>query len=270
MCSSGLRLLFVALLIASASSEALQIAAPPPDAPSASATAVKKTPRRPFDFKLLMKRSKVFPDLARDDEPLTPGQKWKLSVNESLSLAAIGGAVFSAGLSQARNALPGYGQGAEGYGKRFGAAMATSSSTQFFGTFLFASAFGQDPRFFVRANSGIRESVRYALRRVVITRTDQGGEVVNTSGLIGPLAAQTLANTYLPDSERTAGRTFQRYGTYVALRAGVNLAKQCWPSVFKGLMKGRRKKKPAVVDEGKSSQHWRRSMTADPAPCTAC
>jgi hypothetical protein len=220
-----------------------------PDAPSTQLAAQKKNPKKQFDFKLLVKRSRMFPDLATNDKPLSVKQKLQLSVSDSLSLAAVGGAVFSAGFSQARDSLPGYGQGAEGFGKRFGAAMATSASNQFFGTFLLASAFGQDPRFFVRENLGLRQSLRYGLRRVLITRTDQGEETLNTSGLAGPLAAQGLANTYLPDAERTAARTFQRYGTSLALRTGVNVAKQCWPAIFKGLTKGKNKKSGAAADE---------------------
>lgn len=223
---------------------------PLPSAPSAQLEAKKEDPKKQFDFKLLVQRSKMFPDLATNDQPLSSKQKLQLSVSESLSLAAFGGAVFSAGLSQARDSLPGYGQGAAGYGKRFGAAMATSASNQFFGTFLLASAFGQDPRFFVRQNLGLRQSLRYGLRRVIITRTDQGEETLNTSGLAGPLAAQGLANTYLPEAERSAARTFQRYGTSLALRTGVNVAKQCWPAIFKGLTKGKHKRNKAAAAKG--------------------
>lgn len=219
-----------------------------PDAPSAVLTAKKQNAREPFDFKLLVNRSKVFPDLAMNANRLSAKQKLQLSVNDSLSLAAAGGALFGAGLGQARDNLHGYGQGAEGFGKRFGAAMATSASTQFFGTFLFASAFEQDPRFFVRENLSLRQSLLYGLRRTLITRTDHGQETLNTSGLLGPLAAQGLANSYLPDEERATARTMQRYGTYLALRTGVNLAKQYWPTIFKSLTKGKQKKKGATND----------------------
>ena len=213
-----------------------------PDAPSASADEKSQNSKKRFDFKLLASRSKVFPDLALNESHLSTKQKLQLSINDSLSLAAAGGALFSAGLGQARNNLPGYGQGAEGFGKRFGSAMGTSASTQFFGTFLFATAFGQDPRFFVRDNLSLRQSLVYGLRRTVITRTDEGQDTLNSSGLLGPLAAQGLANAYLPDEERTAARTFRRYGTYLALRTGVNLAKQYWPTIFKSLTKAKHKK----------------------------
>jgi hypothetical protein len=186
---------------------------PVPDAPSAVVTEKKPSPRKSFDFKLLVNRSKVFPDLALNENRLTPMQKLKLSVNDSLSLAAVGGSLFSAGLGQARDNLPGYGQGAQGFGKRFGASMGTSASTQFFGTFLFATILEQDPRFFVRENLTLRQSLVYGLRRTLVTRTDQGQQTLNTSGLLGPLAAQGLANSYLPDEERTTARTMQRYGS---------------------------------------------------------
>ena len=56
-------------------------------------------------------------------------------------------------------------------------------------------------------DGGIRQSVKYGLRRLVITRTDESGEAINWSGLGGPLASQALANTYLPDEERTVRQT---------------------------------------------------------------
>ncbi len=160
--------------------------APAPDAPSAILTPKKQSTRKQIDFKLLMNRSKVFPDLALNEYRLSAKQKMQLSVNDSLSLAAVGGSLFSAGLGQARDNLHGYGQGAQGFGKRFGASMATSASTQFFGTFLFATLFEQDPRFFVRENLGIRQSLVYGLRRTLITRTDDGQETLNTSACSDP------------------------------------------------------------------------------------
>jgi hypothetical protein len=205
-----------------------------PDAPSATVTPERQNSRK-LDFKLLVHRSRVFPDLATNSEHLSVKQKLQLSVNDSLSLAAVGGALFSAGLGQARDNLPGYGQGAEGFGKRFGTAMGANASAQFIGTFLLATAFRQDPRFFVQENPSLRQSIVYGFRRLVVTRTDGGQETLNTSGLLGLLAAQGLANAYLPDQERTAARTFRRYGISLALRAGANFAKQYWPKIFKSL-----------------------------------
>jgi hypothetical protein len=48
-----------------------------------------------------------------------------------------------------------------------------------------------------------------------------------------------LANVYLPDAERTAGQTFERFGIQMAVIAGANLAKEFWPAIFKTLHIGK-------------------------------
>jgi hypothetical protein len=77
--------------------------------------------------------------------------------------------------------------------------------------------------------------VKHALGRVVITQTDFGGEAPNLSRLLGFLAAEGLANTYLPEDERTVGNTFKRTGRDIGVRAGTNLMREYWPTIFKRL-----------------------------------
>jgi hypothetical protein len=212
-----------------------------PDAPSSAQQADKSAQapaagdRKQSSLEIIIKRSRFFPDLATNREPLSAGGKFKLFVSDSISPAVIVGSLFAAGIGQATDSYPGYGQGGEGFAKRFGASMGRASSSQFFGTFLLASMLHQDPRYFPIQNATLKQSVRHALRRIVITHTDHGGEAPNFSGLMGPLAAEGLANTYLPESERTAGKTFQRYGIDIAARAGANIMKEYWPTIFKRL-----------------------------------
>src|SRR5215471_961044 len=77
--------------------------------------------------------STFFPDIATSPGPLTTGGKFKLFVNQSISPPYILTAAFSAAFGQARNVPKGYGQGWNAYGSRFGANMARSSSSSFFG-----------------------------------------------------------------------------------------------------------------------------------------
>src|SRR5215469_12136949 len=182
-----------------------------PDAPSASKPNEQAEPAlspetsRESRLKVLYRKSRVFPDLATNTEPLIPAKKFELFVSNSVSPLAVGGSLLSAGISQARNSHQAYGQGAEGYGMRFGASMARSASSQFFGTFVFPTIFRQDPRYFPLKDAAFKQSAEHALRRVVITQTDSGGEAPNLSRLLGFLAAEGLANTYLPEDERTVG-----------------------------------------------------------------
>jgi len=178
------------------------------------------------------KRSLFFPDIAASPHPLSTGGKFELFVNESISPETILVSAFSAGFEQWRDTPPGYGQGAEGYGKRFGASMATGASSSFFGTFIGASVLRQDPRFFPQTHPTFWGSVAYSARRLVVTRSDSGNNVFDASGLIGPLAAETLANTYLPKTEQTGAKTGERYGIDLAWKFAANMFKNYWPSIF--------------------------------------
>lgn len=181
------------------------------------------------------RRSFFYPELATSPGPLHTNQKFNLFWSESVSPPRILGAAAGAGISQARNTLAGYGQGGDGYGERFGSAMATSASSHFFGTFLVASLLRDDPRYFVSPDGRVRRRVVHALRSVFVTRTDSGGEAFNWPGILGPLAGESLANTYLPVAEQNPSRTFSRFGIRVGLGAANNLLKEYWPAIFKNL-----------------------------------
>jgi len=204
-----------------------------PNAPSAQIPTQSSHQVRVQFIILLKRKSYYFPDLATNTAPLPARQKFTLFLNDSISGHAIAASAAGAGVEQAFNWFEGYGQGAAGYGKRFGASLARSASSGFFGTFLLATALGQDPRFFVPSNPTFWQAVKYSLRRVVITRTDSGDATVNSSGLLGPLAGEGLANSYLPIQNRTLSNTFLRYVEDIGFVAGENVLRAYWPTITK-------------------------------------
>lgn len=189
---------------------------------------------------VIFTKSLFFPNLAATKFPLRTEEKFKLFMRNSVSGSALLGALTGAGFSQARDSPHGYGQGGEGYAKRFGSGMARNASSQFFGTFVLASAFHQDPRFFVRSDSSFKAAVEHSVRRVFITRSDSGQEVTNWSGLLGPLLAEGLANAYMPPDAQTAGKTFERYGTDIGVHAATNVLRQYWPTILRAVHINRR------------------------------
>lgn len=184
---------------------------------------------------LIARKSFFYPELATTPGPLTSLQKFELFLDKSISPPQILSSAAGAGISEARGTLAGYGQGGEGFGKRFGSSMAGGASSHFFGTFLLPALLHEDPRYFVRLNGGFAARAGHALRRALVIRTDAGSETFNWPGTLGPLAAEGLANTYLPDSERTVGKTFERYGIRIGFGAANNLLKEYWPTIFKRL-----------------------------------
>jgi hypothetical protein len=180
-------------------------------------------------------RSIFFPDIATSPGPLSAGGKFKIFVNQSISPAYILAAGVSGAVNQATNSPGATGQGWDAYGTRVGFAMARASSSSFFGTFLFASILHQDPRFFPDNRPALGRAIKYSAERLVVTRSDSGKNVFNASGMLGPLAAEALANVYLPQHEQTGARTAERYGSDLAWRFAGNMFREYWPTVFRSM-----------------------------------
>lgn len=145
-----------------------------------------------------------------DAAPLTKKQKlqlgWKFTI-DPVSFAIAG---VAAGIEQANNSYPGYGQGAEGFGKRYGAAYADFVSGVFFGNVIFPALFKQDPRYFYKGTGSKKSRLFYALANAVICKGDNGHWQPNYSNVLGSLAAGGLSNLYYPASDRNGiGLTFQ-------------------------------------------------------------
>jgi len=203
-----------------------------PDAPSAQIYTTESSHQPQARFIIILeRRSYFFPDLATSTAPLSARQKFTLFLSDSVSGQAIAVSAASAGVEQGFDWLAGYGQGAAGYGKRFGASLARSASSSFFGTFLLATVLRQDPRFFVPSSPTFWQAAKYSLVRVVITQSDAGAATVNSSGLLGPLAGEGLANVYLPIEDRTLGNTLLRYAGDLGWRAGENMLRSYWPGI---------------------------------------
>jgi len=233
--SSALRLM--ALLMGVATTAAAQQEPKPQDLPDAPVAKQESAPQKRQNrvqttIEVLERRSIFFPDIAASKGPLSSKQKFELFADESVAPSRFLSSAAGAGIGQAQNSLPGYGQGMGGYGKRFGSSMATAASTNFFGTFVISSMLHRDPRYFVTLHGGFGHRVGYALSRIVVARTDEGKDAANWAGMLGPLLAESLANSYLPVKEQTAGRTFQRYGVRIGLYTASNVLREYWPSIF--------------------------------------
>ena len=198
-------------------------------------------------FEIMGSKSVFFPELAHSNKPMNTREKFQLAVDQSIAPSGLIVSGVTAAIAQADNSWPGYGQGWGGYGKRYGATLALNASTDMFGTFLLPSMLRQDPRYFVSSSRSAKRKIWYALTRVVVTRTDSGSEAPNWSGVLGALMAEGLANSYLPDAERTTGKTFERFGIQLGIVAGGNVAKEFWPAIFKRLRGKRGPNDPSPV-----------------------
>jgi len=145
-----------------------------------------------------------------DAAPLNARQKFQLSWKSVVDPVSFGIAGAIAGIEQADNAYSGYGQGAQGYAKRFGASYADFVSGTFIGNAILPSIFKQDPRYFYKGTGSAKSRFFYAVANAVICKGDNGHWQPNYSNMLGSLAAGGISNLYYPASNRNGvGLTFE-------------------------------------------------------------
>lgn len=158
--------------------------------------------------------------------PLHPRQKFELAWKLTVDPVNFGVTAAIAGIQQAANQFSGYGQGAQGYGKRLGAAYADSVTGTFIGGAILPSLFKQDPRYFYKGTGTRRSRVLYALANAVICKGDNGRWQFNYSAVMGSLAAGGISNLYYPDTDRDASVTFENTLIGIGASAANNLLQE--------------------------------------------
>jgi hypothetical protein len=162
-----------------------------------------------------------------DAAPLNFRQKTKLALRSTTDPAEFIVVGIRAGIEQARNTFPDYGQGAEGYGRRFGAAYGDVVISRFFGAAVFPAIFRQDPRYFyMGAGSSGAKRFGYAVSTAVIQKGNSGHFQPAYSRILGSVAAGAISNLYRPGKDRGAGLIFQNVGVGIAGHMATSLVRE--------------------------------------------
>lgn len=168
-----------------------------------------------------------------DAKPMPASQKYKLALRtlvDPFQLLIVSGV---AGAEQFNGTYPGYGPGIEGYGKRFGASLADTTTGRILGSAVFPSLLHQDPRYFYQGSGGFRSRALHAVASTFVTRGDNGKNQPNYSHFMGNLAAGGIANLYHPSTSRGVGLTFETFGIGLGANAISNLFREF---VLRGLV----------------------------------
>ncbi len=158
--------------------------------------------------------------------PLKPRQKFELAWRTMIDPVSLGINAMIAGVEQSRNTFAAYGQGAEGYGKRFGANYADLVSGTLISGAVLPSLLKQDPRYYYKGSGSKGSRILYALASAVVCKGDNGRWEPNYSNVLGGLAAGGLSNLYYPAADRGAGLTFANAFIGVAENAAGNVIQE--------------------------------------------
>ena len=169
----------------------------------------------------------VFPNFYVSYDPnaiaLRPKQKfelaWKTTI-DPVTFVLIGAV---AGIQQSQNTFGGYGQGAQGYAKRYGAGFGDYVTGTFIGGAILPSLLKQDPRYFYKGSGSKTSRALYAISMAVICKGDNGHWQFNYSAILGSLIAGGISNSYYPPHDRGAALTFENTAMGIGTAAAANL-----------------------------------------------
>jgi hypothetical protein len=184
--------------------------------------------------------------------PMTAGQKFRLATRSMFDPVVFLTTGAAAGIEQATNRYPSYGQGAVGYAKRYGADLGNEVSNRMLSGAIFPSLFHQDPRYFYKGIGSPPSRFLYATSRAVITRGDNGNLQPNYSRLLGSFSSGAISTTYRGKKDRGFGLVASTGSFHLAGYAADNLLREFVFRTITSKLPGYQKKPPATSGNGEA------------------
>lgn len=172
------------------------------------------------------------PSAAPTFTPLTAGEKVERRAERLFEPLTLVGAAMGAGIDQWRNVPPQWGQGAEGYGTRFGSAMGYDFAHN--GVALgFDLAMHTDPRYHRLPEAGFKARLWNAVSQSFIANKDDGGRTINMAEIGGNFGAGFIANAWNPPGYNTVGDGLERGALGFAFHTGKNVLREFMPDLLR-------------------------------------
>jgi len=164
-------------------------------------------------------------------EPISARTKFMIARKDSFDWPEFFVAGAMSGLNQITDQNPEWGQGVEGYSKRYGASMADQIIGNYLTEAILPSVLHHDPRYFRLGQGSAVRRIAHALSWVIISKTDENHNTLNVSELLGTGASASIGLLYYPSQERSAGSVRDRFVTQVSFDAASSVLKEYWPDI---------------------------------------
>jgi hypothetical protein len=197
--------------------------------PAVSAKNVSANPKNSRIFMVIPNYTTV--ENPTDFTPLTAKQKFKLGAEDAFDTYTFPLAGVVAGIAQADNDDASWGQGLKGFGLRYAAAYADTVDGSFMTTGVFPTLLHEDPRYFRKGTGGFWRRSGFAVKRLLVTRTDSGQSQFNFSEFGGNAVAGGISLAYHSPEDRTFSNFLTNWGTQIVIDFVSNQLKEFWPDM---------------------------------------
>jgi hypothetical protein len=190
----------------------------------------------------------------RDAVPLSAGQKFRLFFRSATDPWPFGLSAVVAGINQAADAEPEWGQGMQGYAKRFGAGYSDYFIGNFFGNAVLPAVLHEDPRYFQKGSGSFTSRFLWAAASTVWCKRDRGTWGPNWANVGGNLIGAAIGRAYYPASERTVSDTISD-GLTVSAEGIVGAEViEFWPDMLRHYRRKKAEKQARAMDAAAKQQ----------------
>jgi len=162
---------------------------------------------------------------AKNIPPLRPKQKFHLMLKSSTDPFVFAQDAVLSGIGQARDTNSGtktvidpvtgkstqvrygFGQGAEGYFKRFGSSYADTADGNFWGNAVLPVLLKEDPRYYRMGSGSFARRFSYSASTALWCRRDNGSWGPNYANVAGNFISGGISNLYYPDEDSGVEKT---------------------------------------------------------------
>jgi hypothetical protein len=210
---------------------------PVPEEPKKKEDAKKEDAKKKDDRMFYVMPNYLTVDGQSEVKPVSWKEKFSMAAKGSFDPYEFTIVGIVAGIHQAADDDPGFGQGMKGYAKRYGAAFADQVDGNIMVGGVFPTILKVDPRYYRLGRGSFAHRFGYAIDRIFIARKDSGSHTFNISEFAGNAAAIGISNVYYPAADRNFSGNLNDWGTQMGLDALGNELKEFWPDVHAYLQK---------------------------------
>lgn len=164
--------------------------------------------------------------------PITACEKFHFYLRSTFGPTSILASLAGSGIRQAWDSVPEWGQGMEGYGKRFASSLAQKAVKRSI-HLVVGSLLHEDPRYFASGRSGIWRRTLYAVGKTFVSQKNSGGTRPAYSRFVGAYGGAIISRQWYPKGGRTTGEFFSAGAISIGLDAAGNVFEEFWPSLKK-------------------------------------
>ena len=163
--------------------------------------------------------------------PMTQSERARRYAKSMFSLESFARSAVGAGLRQWTDTPVEWGQGADGYARRFAHSFGENMVRQTI-TYGLSDALDEDNRYFRSDRKGFGGRTAYAVESTFLARRSDGTRKVSYSRIVGLVATAFISRTWQPPSLRGPSHAMGSLATAAGTEVGFNVVREFLPDLI--------------------------------------